>query len=120
MQTHIKYVDFKIPWSLNINYNLRWVKDINTGEPNITQSLSFSGDLSLTPDWKIGFNSGFDLQQNDLTTTSLSIYRNMHCWDMRFTWIPFGIRTSYTFDIRVKASVLQDLKLSKRNDWINN
>jgi hypothetical protein len=32
-------------------------------------------------------------------------------------WIPFGFRQSYNFTIRVKASVLQDLKWEKKKDW---
>jgi len=36
---------------------------------------------------------------------------------MRLNWIPFGVQESYTFQINVKASVLQDLKWVKRKDF---
>ena len=49
--------------------------------------------------------------------TSLNIYRDLHCWEMLVKWIPFGYRQSYNFTIRVKASVLQDLKWEKKKDW---
>lgn len=111
-----RYVDFNIPWSLNLRYNLRYSK---TGfdEPTIAQTLDFSGDLSLTEKWKMTFSSGYDFSQKDFSYTSLGINRDLHCWEMAVSWIPFGVRQSYSIDIRVKSAILKDLKVSKRNLW---
>ena len=109
------YIDFDIPWNLNINYTLRYTKPIF--EKTITQSLDFNGNIKLTPKWKIGFRSGYDFIDKNLTHTSLDIYRDLHCWEMLFKWIPFGYHQSYNFTIRVKASTLQDLKWEKKKDW---
>jgi hypothetical protein len=114
------YIDFEVPWSFDISYNLRI-----TNTPTIegkdslytTQSATFSGDLNLTPKWKIQLTSGYDFQLKDFTYTSVDIYRDLHCWEMGFKWIPFGSRQSYIFNINVKASVLQDLKLTRKKDW---
>lgn len=110
----LDYVDFDVPWNLNINYTLDYNKRI---QDPLDQSLNFSGDLSLTEKWKIGFNSGFDFKEKELTYTSLNIYRDLHCWEMVVNWIPFGQRQSYNFTIRVKSSVLQDLKWERKKDW---
>lgn len=109
------YIDFNVPWSLNIYYNITYSKPQLVEQ--VIQSLNFNGDFSLTPKWKIGFNSGYDFKNNDFTYTSVNVYRDLHCWEMRFNWIPFGFRQSYTVDIKVKSSVLQDLKLSRKRDW---
>lgn len=111
----LEYVDFDVPWNLSANYTLNYNKfnPINA----LNQSLNFSGDVNLTPKWKIGFNSGYDFINKDLTYTSLNFYRDLHCWEMRFNWIPFGNHQSYNFSIRVKAPVLQDLKWEKKKDW---
>lgn len=111
-----RYVDFEIPWSLRVNYLLNWSRD-GFRPPQQTQTLNFSGDLSITKTWKIGFSSGYDFDARDISFTSIDIYKDLHCWEMRFNWIPFGARQSYTFDINVKASILQDLKLSRRRSW---
>ena len=111
-----QYVDFTVPWSLNMFYNVRYTKP-GLSKADITQSLTFQGDLRLTPKWKIGFNSGYDFVNKGLTATSLDIYRDLHCWEMTFNWIPFGFRQSYMLTIRVKAPVLQDLKLNRRQAW---
>jgi hypothetical protein len=109
------YVDFNIPWSLNVSYNFIYSKPAY--ETNITQAVSFTGDINVTEKWKVGFNSGYDLKMKQFTYTSMNIYRDLHCWEMRFNFIPFGFRKSYSLDINVKASVLQDLKLSRKRDW---
>ena len=85
-----------------------------------TQSASFNGDLSLTPQWKIGFNSTYDLTHDQFTSLSFNIFRNLHCWEMRMNWIPFGYQESWNFQINVKSSILQDLKLDKRKDFYDN
>jgi len=120
-----QYIDFNIPWNLNINYNLNFakafVKDVNgiilRDTTKISQSLSFSGDVNLTEKWKIGFNSAYDFQNKGFSTTRINIYRDLHCWEMNFSWTPFGVREFYSVDIKVKASILQDLKLTKKRDW---
>ena len=114
------YIDFEIPWSFGINYNLRITNaPTSDGRDSLytTQSATFSGDVNLTPNWKIMVTSGYDFQLKDFTYTALDIYRELHCWEMGFRWIPFGLRQSYIFNINVKASVLQDLKLTRKKDW---
>jgi hypothetical protein len=112
------YVDFDVPWNLNIDYTLRYT---NVGyNRDTTQSIRFTGDINLTSKWKIGFSSGYDFDTKKTTYTSVNIYRDLHCWEMRFTWIPFGFRRSYNFQINVKSSVLQDLKLTKQSNWSDN
>jgi len=77
------------------------------------------GDLSLTQNWKIGFTSGYDFTNKGLTYTEVNIFRDLHCWEMRFNWIPFGIRKSYMIQINIKSSMLQDLRLMRRRSWFD-
>jgi lipopolysaccharide assembly outer membrane protein LptD (OstA) len=107
------YIDFNVPWTLSMNYNVRYTKP--QFQSSVIQTLNFSGDFSLTQRWKIGFNSGYDFEQKDLSYTSVDIYRDLHCWEMSFNWVPLGPRQSYLFTIRVKSALLQDLKLTRRS-----
>lgn len=114
------YIDFEVPWSFNTGYNLRITNTLSangTDSLYTTQTLTFGGDINLTPNWKIQANSGFDFELKEFSYTSVNIYRNLHCWEMSFSWIPFGIRQSYVFNINVKSQVLQDLKLTRKKDW---
>lgn len=110
------YVEFDVPWTLNISYNLSYNKQGFTTS-QIVQTLTFNGDLSVTKKWKIGFNSGYDFVVKGLSFTQFNISRDLHCWSMTATWIPFGPRAGYTVDINVKSALLRDLKLSRRNSW---
>ncbi|HEU4718234.1 MAG TPA: putative LPS assembly protein LptD [Bacteroidia bacterium] len=109
------YVDFNIPWSLNFGYSLNWSKPLLT--QTVTQTLHVSGDVNVTPKWKVGFDSNYDIKKQEFGFTSLNIYRDLHCWEMQFNWIPFGPRQSYNITINVKSSVLQDLRLTRKRDW---
>ena len=131
--------DFKNPWSITINYTFAYTTRDNpyfyiaTTQPlydpslgkkkynqEIIQTLNVSGDINVTKKWKVGFTTGYDFIQKDLSYTSLDIYRDLHCWEMRFNWIPFGMRKGWSFTINVKASVLQDLKYNMKRDFREN
>ena len=109
---------YAIPWSLNANYSLSYNKGYKSSAfADTTQSLNFSGNLKLTKKWKIGFRSGYDFDAKELTYTSIDIYRDLHCWELLFNYIPIGYHKSYTLTIRVKAAALRDLKYEKKKDW---
>lgn len=109
------FVDFNIPWNFSFSYSFQYSN--NLGVSNISNTLNFNGDLNLTPKWKVTFNSGYDFQNNGLTPMNIAIYRDLHCWDMSVNWVPYGAYKSYSLTIKVKASILQDLKLSKRQGF---
>jgi hypothetical protein len=113
------YVDFDIPWSVNIGYNLSYNHSLNQ-DPNITQTVQLSGDLSLSEKWKVTYSSGYHFESKEFTQTNLGISRELHCWQMNLTWVPFGRFQSYNFTIQIKASVLQDLKLERRKPFMDN
>ncbi len=113
------FVDFNLPYTLNVSYNLNYNPAAAGTEfsPKVTQTLNFSGDLRISAKTKLGFSSGYDFINKEISFTSLDIYRDLHCWELSANWIPFGFRKSYNINIRVKASVLQDLKLQRRRSW---
>ncbi len=110
-----EFVDFSIPYNLSVSYNVTYTKP-GPARAEVFQTINFSGDLSVTPKWKVTFSSGWDFQTHKRSYTSIGIFRDLHCWEMHLTWIPEGIQQSYNFQINVKSSVLQDLKLTKKND----
>ena len=116
-------VDFSIPWNLTLGVNYSrlssYIVSIAGYQTNQSATLTARGDLNLTSKWKIGFSSGYDFINKDFTYTSIDFYRDLHCWEMRMNWIPFGPRQGWNFSISVKAPMLQDLKYEKRNDFRN-
>lgn len=110
--------------TLNIAYTMRYTKNypekLYPNQKSIIQTLGLNGELKLTNKWRLSFTSGYDFENKDFSYTSVDIYRDLHCWEMKFNWIPFGIRKSYNFSLGIKASALQDLKLTKKKDWRDN
>ena len=111
------YMDFDVPWNISISYNFTYSRPSPYRSPTISQIVNFSGDLSLTPKWKINFQSGYDIKNKEVTSTSFSVTRDLHCWEMTFNCMPFGQHQSYNFEIHVRSSLLRDLKLTKRDSW---
>lgn len=112
------FIDFSVPFNLSFNYTLRFTKATLPEQENIiSQNITFNGDLNITPKWKVTFSSGYDITMKEITPTQIGIYRDLHCWDLSFNWVPFGTRESYLFTIRPKSALLQALKLTQRKDY---
>ncbi|MCF8222144.1 MAG: LPS-assembly protein LptD [Bacteroidales bacterium] len=112
------YVNFNVPWTMRVAYNFYYTK--TRDESVINQNVTMSGNLTLTKNFAITYSSGYDFRSKDITMTRIGIRRDLHCWEMSFNWIPTGYLKSWDFTIRVKASVLQDLKYERRKDYHDN
>lgn len=119
------YYDFSLPWNLGFNYNIsygiRYVNNGTTGyEKNVMQTLGLNGSVKLTPKTMISVTSGYDFATRKMSMTSVTMVRDLHCWQMSFTWIPFGNHKSWSFNIGVKAASLADLKYDKSYTQFDN
>ena len=52
----------------------------------------------------VTIQGGYDFQAKELTPASITITRDLHCWQMSFAWVPFGHYQSWSFNIGVKAA----------------
>jgi lipopolysaccharide assembly outer membrane protein LptD (OstA) len=116
------YQNLTIPWSISINYSVRYGNsefNYNKMEFDMafTHNLSFSGNLELTKNWKFNATTTYDFKANEFTYTNINVTRNLHCWTMTGTVVPFGMFKSYSFRIGVNASMLQDLKYDKQSGY---
>ena len=114
-----EYVDFNVPWSINASYNLNRRKT-GYNDPIITQTITMSGDISISEKTKISMRSGYDFKNKMLTQTSINATRDLHCWRINFNWVPFGRFQSYNLSISAVSALLQDLKLEKRSRFFDN
>ena len=120
-----EYVDFNIPWSFRFDYSFYYnnpFKPDNNGRmrSTINQSLNFGGRLSLTEKWQMDMNTNFDIQAMKFSFTNINISRTLHCWTMSFSFVPFGDRKSYSFNLSASSSMLRDLKINKQSSWRDN
>lgn len=111
-----EYVDFKIPWTLNVDFTLYYAPALTaTDEDRFNKTFGVNGSLNLTEKWKVTYNANYDFTNNNISYSQVSIYRDLHCWDMSISWIPFGFQRGYNLTINARSSLLRDLKLTKRN-----
>ena len=122
------YQVFKMPWSLNLNYSFNISEDrskpINRKTMRYpyryTHNLSASGNIKISNNWAISFNSGYDFEAKEIVQTSFNITRDLHCFSMTASLSPFGYWKYYNFTIRANASILRDLKWDKRSQTQSN
>ncbi len=103
----------KIPWDLTLAYSVTYT-NINRENKFSGNTLMMSANVDLTPKWRMGASSGYDLVQRGVTYTNLRMERDLLSWRMSFNWIPFGTYTSWGFFIGIKSGVLSDVKWEKR------
>lgn len=104
----------EIPWDITFAYSLTYSN--NNRESKITgNSVMISGNMDLTPRWKVGVSTGYDFVQNGVTFTQFRFERDLLSWRMDFNWTPYGDFASWGFFIGIKSSVLSDIKWDKRS-----
>ncbi len=108
--------DFSIPWDISLNYYFNESRPLPT---RITKSSSISGSMNfnLTPAWKISITGNYDIERKEFSAPVIRVSRDLDCWIMNFTWNPVGTFRGYMFELRVKAPQLQDLKITKRDQF---
>ena len=118
-----EYTYWNVPWNLNVGYNIsvprkyyyNYNNELDSVSQKIQQDLSLNGTLSLSKKWNINFATGWDFKEKALSYTSIDIYRDLHCWNMKFNWIPLGERQRWEFILRVNADMLKDLKYEMKS-----
>lgn len=110
-----EYYNYKIPWNLNLSYTMTYANQARQSEI-ASHSLMFSGDVELSPRWKVGISSGYDIANQGFTFTQVRINRDLGSFNMSLNWTPIGPRESWFFFIGIKASMLRDLKFDRNRE----
>lgn len=121
------YLPFSMPWSLTFGYGITMRED-RGGRFNkksmrypykFTQTLNVSGNLRISDGWNISFSSGYDFENKQISMTTASLQRDLHCFNMSCS-VVLAPYTSYNFSFRANAATLTDaLKYDKRSGYSN-
>lgn len=122
------YMPFKFPWSISLSYGINMAED-RSAEINLrnmrypykfTQNLNISGNIGISDNWRINFTSGYNFEHRKLTTTTMNISRDLHCFEMS-CGIVLAPYTSFNFSFRATSQLLADaLKIDKRSSSSSN
>ncbi len=105
--------DFSIPWNLDLNWNYNMQRE-NPLYPTKNSGISASLGFNLTEFWKITATTSYDLINRVFTAPQITVYRDLHCWELNFNWVPTGPYRNFHVEIRLKAPQLQDVKITKQ------
>jgi hypothetical protein len=103
-----------LPWDLRVAYTVTY-SNSNRQNDFSNNSLMFSGNVELTPKWKVGVSSGYDFKNKGFTLTQLRFSRDLESFRLNFDWTPFGTYERWYFFIGIKSSILKDLKWENRS-----
>jgi len=98
-----------LPWKLRMSLYLNADRS-DPLNPETTSLLNASAKVSLSKNWQVGFNTGYDLQANDFIFPAIQLFRDLHCWQFSFQWVPSGEYQSYYAQVALKAPQLDDIK----------
>ena len=122
------YMPFKMPWNLTVSYGIMMAEntaaeiDVKTMRYpyKFTQNMNLSGNIGISDNWRITFTSGYNFQFKKLTTTTMNISRDLHCFEMS-CGIVLSPYTSFNFSFRATSQMLADaLKWDKRSSGSSN
>jgi LPS-assembly protein len=116
-----EFVDFNIPWSLSLSFSLFFsrVMDLGKIKTDVTSNLSFNNTFSLTPKWMFTTSGYYDFKSLELTMFTMSVSRDMHCWQLSVNVTPIGRTKYFNISISPKSSILQDLKVNRTRYFTN-
>ncbi len=109
------FTGVNIPWNLSLSFSYSLDKRADPLNPRETYYLDVRQcEIQLTRGWRINYSAHFDLKKKQVASHRFSFYRDLHCWEAIFDWVPSGISKRFYLRIQVKAPHLRDLKLEAR------
>ena len=116
-----EFTDFSLPWSLSFSYSLQFNKVYDLRRQgftnSLTQNVNWNSSVKLTEKWQLGINGYYNISEKQLGTLSLSIAREMHCWQMSINISPVGRYRFFNISISPKSGLLRDVKVNRTRNF---
>ena len=105
----VEKAEEKKGWSFYISH--RYSESRSGANVFKTHWASLNLDFWLTKNWHLNYQNRYDFEEKKITEQTFELYRDIHCWEGRFTWVLQGYRRGYYFRINIKA--LPEVKIEK-------
>jgi hypothetical protein len=118
-----EFVDFDVNWSVNLSYSLTLTRtlkpDYSGFNSNVFSSVSFNNSFNLTPKWNFSTQGYYDFNTSQVTMFTMSIAREMHCWQMAISVTPIGNFRFFNISLSPKSGMLRDLRINRTRTFFN-
>lgn len=104
---------FRIPWEVNIGGSYD-VRSIRPGEMESSFNMNMDFNFSLTPTTRITSGGQYNFELGKFLIPTVGLEKDLHCWEMRFSWQPSGFSRGFYFSIGLKSPQLSDIKFEQQ------
>lgn len=100
---------FNIPWRIGLGgtYTLT---PLPSGEVQTNFNVNTSFSFSLTPTTEISSSANYDVKEGRFNIPQLTLYKDLHDWEMKLTWTPVGFGSGIRLDIGFTPAMFRDLQ----------
>ncbi len=116
-----EFADFNVNWELNVSFSFNFTQQLKPDYSGyttlISSAITLNGGFNLTENWKVGFNTYYDIKNLALQSLSFYLTRNLHCWQLTINVTPVGPWRSFSINLNPKAGILRDLKVNRTRSF---
>ncbi len=69
---------------------------------------------NITKKWRVEYSAYIDLLKRNMYNHSVSVKRDLHCWELSLRWTPTGFARGFNLIIQPKSPTLKDLKIEEK------
>ncbi len=105
-----------LPWSARMSYNFGFnSRRVGPKLYQNTSSHSANANLGIkpTPHWDVDYSTSYDFVNGRFAEHRFTFNRELHCWQLRFSWTPTGPAAGWTFQVWVTD--IPDIELHTSN-----
>jgi LptD protein len=105
-----------ITWNANFNATFNYAPPIGRfAQASVNALINASLSVAIERSWNVSTNFTFDAVTGQVYAPTISLRKDIHCWDMSLTWTPFGTQQSFAFRLGIKSGQLRDVELRKQS-----
>ncbi len=110
------FLPFGLEWSTDINGTFSYTpSSIPNGPAALSALLSANLNLVIEKTWRFTTAFNVDVISGQVNSPTLSLQKDLHCWDLSFRWQPFGTTQGYFFRVGIKTGQLRDVQLTRQD-----
>ena len=98
-------------WDLRLRFNYSMYQPQNLSTWDKTFWVNSDIDINLSTSWKMTYSARFDIENYEIVSHSVYLFRPLHCWDFSFKWWPSGNNKGFILNIYVRNPDLRDIKV---------
>jgi lipopolysaccharide assembly outer membrane protein LptD (OstA) len=106
-----------LPWTLSLSANFNYNEPaVPGGRPLLSAALTANANITIENSWKVQSNIFFDALSGQPPVASITITKEIHCWDFSFSWQPTGFSQGFNLRFGIRAAQLRDIQLRRFSD----